>query len=279
MKRTRMLIAGGIVLGISAFAQAWWVDEYKSGIVWPTPPVVTPGDAGKAPSDAIVLFDGTNLDAFEGGDKWIIENGEATVAKGSITTKEKFGSCQLHVEFASPAEVKGKGQGRGNSGIYLMGRYEVQVLDSFENETYFDGQCASVYKQQPPMVNACRKPGEWQSLDIIFTAPVFNDDGSVKSPAYVTVLHNGIVVHNHFELIGGTSYVEAPHYTKHAEREPITLQFHGNPVKYRNMWLRENITPLVGTPPMTKSEEPKEEVKEEPKSDEKPEEKSDEKKE
>ena len=240
-------------------ASGMWIDEYKSGIIWPKPEIIeAPPD--KAPSDAIVLFNGENLDAWSGGDKWEIADGAATAKGGGLTTKEKFGSCQLHVEFATPAEVKGKGQGRGNSGIYLMGRYEVQVLDSYDNETYFDGQCASVYKQQPPMVNVSRKPGEWQSLDIIFTAPTFNDDKSVATPAYVTVLHNGVLVHNHFELMGGTSYVEAPKYSKHAPKEPLNIQFHGNPVRFRNIWLRENITPLVGKKP-----EPKHEPKEEPK--------------
>jgi hypothetical protein len=235
---------------------AMWIDEYKSGIIWPMPLAVT-AEPDKAPSDAVVLFSGENLDAFQGGDKWEIAEGVATAKGGGLTSKEKFGSCQVHVEFATPAEVKGKGQGRGNSGIYLMGRYEVQVLDSYENETYFDGQCASIYKQQPPMVNASRKPGEWQSLDIIFTAPQFNDDGSVSKPAYVTVLHNGVLVHNHFELRGGTSYVEAPKYSKHADKEPLQIQFHGNPVRFRNIWLRENVAPLVGKLPEKKEEEKK----------------------
>ena len=202
------------VMGLAFPATAIWVDEYKSGIVWPEPPVVEPGEGQAAPADAIVLFDGENLDAWEGGEKWQIAEGVATAAGGDITTKEKFGDCQLHLEFATPAEVKGEGQGRGNSGVYLMGRYEVQILDSFENETYFDGQCGAIYKQQPPTVNACRRPGEWQTLDIVFTAPRFDADGTLKSPGYVTVLHNGVVIHNHFELQGSTSYVEPPKYTR-----------------------------------------------------------------
>jgi hypothetical protein len=230
-------------------AVAMWVDEYKSGIVWPEPPVVDPGEAGKPPADAIVLFGGESLDAWDGGDKWQIAEGIATAAGGGITSKEKFGDCQVHLEFASPEEVKGKGQGRGNSGLYLMGRYEVQILDSFENETYFDGQCGSVYKQQPPTVNASRRPGEWQTLDIIFTAPRFNADGTLQTPGYVTALHNGLVIHNHFELQGSTSYVEAPKYTAHADREPLHIQFHGNPVRFRNIWIRENIKPLLGLKP------------------------------
>jgi hypothetical protein len=251
--KTKLLFVGLLSSCFTLAAGAMWVDEYKSGIIWPEPPVVT-AEPDKAPSDAVVLFDGTNLDAFNGGDKWEVAEGVATAKGGSLTSKQKFGDCQIHVEFATPAEVKGKGQGRGNSGIYLMGRYEVQVLDSYENETYFDGQAGSVYKQQPPMVNASRKPGEWQSMDIIFTAPKFKDDGSVASPAYVTVLHNGVLLHNHFELHGGTSYIEAPKYKKHAEKESLGIQFHGNPVRFRNIWIRENIQPLVGQPPQAKEE-------------------------
>jgi hypothetical protein len=244
---------------LAVTAMAWWADEYKSGIIWPEPPVIDPGSVGGPPSDAVVLFGGENLDAWEGGDKWEIADGIATAAKGGISTKEKFGDCQLHVEFATPAEVKGNGQGRGNSGIYLMGRYEVQVLDSFDNKTYFDGQCGAIYKQQPPMVNACRKPGEWQSLDILFTAPRFADDGSVLSPAYVTVLHNGVLLHNHLALLGGTSFTEPPKYTRHGEKERLNIQFHGNPVRFRNIWIRENVQPLVGQQPEPKTDDPKKE--------------------
>lgn len=239
-------VVGAIVASGSGAANK---DEYKSGVVWPQPPVVTPGTESTAPSDAIVLFDGDNLDAFHNGDKWKIENGYAEVQGASIRTKQPFGDCQLHVEFASPKEVKGNGQGRGNSGIYLMGKYEVQVLDSYENETYFDGQCGAVYKQQPPTVNASRKPGEWQTYDIIFQAPRFVADGSLKSPAYVTVIHNGIVIHNHFELKGGTFWDQPASYTKHAEKLPLSIQNHGNPVRYRNIWIRENIHPLAGKLP------------------------------
>jgi hypothetical protein len=246
---------------VASGAGVAFVQEYKSGIIWPEPPVVTPGENNTAPpSDAIVLFNGKDMSAFNGGDKWEIKDGVATIRGGGATTKQAFGDCQLHVEFATPEEVKGTGQGRGNSGIYLMGRYEVQVLDSYENATYFDGQCASIYKQQPPTVNACRKPGEWQSLDIIFTAPKFDKDGKLASPAYVTVLHNGIVVHNHYALQGSTSYTEAAKYSPHPDKLPIHIQDHGNPVKYRNLWIRENIQPLVGKQP-DKVEEKKEEGK------------------
>jgi len=213
--------------------------EYLSGKVWPEPKVIDPGSATKAPSDAIVLFDGKDMSAWEGGDKWKIADGIATARGGGVTTKQPFGSCQLHVEFATPDEVKGEGQGRGNSGVYLQGYYEVQILDSYENKTYFDGQCASIYKQSPPLVNACRKPGEWQSYDIVFTAPRFASDGKLESAAYVTVLQNGVLVQNNFKCEGGTSWDAAPVYTSHLAKLPLSLQFHGNPVRFRNIWIRE----------------------------------------
>jgi hypothetical protein len=222
--------------------------EYKSGIVWPEPLVIDPGPAGGPPSDAVVLFDGKDLSKWKGGEKWLVQDGYAVTRKGGITTKDSFGDCQLHVEFATPEKVSGSGQGRGNSGVYLMGKYEVQILDSYNNKTYFDGQCAAVYKQTPPMVNASRKPGEWQSFDIIFEAPRFADDGKVTRPGYVTVFHNGVVVQNHFELQGGTFYDRPAAYEKHADRLPLHLQDHGNPVKFRNIWIRE-LKPIVGKKP------------------------------
>lgn len=246
---TRAISIAALILFTAGTLIAMQVVEYKSGIIWPEPPVIDPGPAGGVPSDAIVLFDGKTLDGWENGEKWRIEDGVATSAGGTITSKQKFGDCQLHVEFATPAEVKGSGQGRGNSGIYLMSRYEVQILDSNDNTTYFDGQCGAIYKEQPPMVNACRKPGEWQSYDIVFNAPRFGEDGSLQTPGYVTVLHNGVLIHNHFELLGATSYTEPAKYVAHAEREPMQIQFHGNPVRFRNIWIRENIKPLMGLNP------------------------------
>jgi hypothetical protein len=223
--------------------------EYKSGIEWPEPKVVTPGKTdAEPPSDALVLFDGKDLSKWNGGEKWEVKDGVATARKGSIVTKDSFGDCQLHIEFATPEKVTGSSQGRGNSGVFLMNKYEVQILDSYENKTYFDGQCGSIYKQTPPMVNCCRKPGEWQSYDIIFTTPRFGEDGKVVKPGYVTVIQNGVVVQNHFELMGSTSYTEAPHYEKHGEKGPISLQDHGNPVRFRNIWIRE-IKPLEGKKP------------------------------
>lgn len=238
-----------LLLGAWAAAWATQVVEYKSGIIWPEPKLVQTAADGLPPSDAIVLFDGRDLSGWEGGENWIIADGVATAAKNGITTKKTYGDCQLHVEFATPEKVEGNGQGRGNSGIYLMGRYEVQVLDSYENPTYFDGQCGAIYKQQPPMVNASRKPGQWQTMDIIFTAPKFDDAGKLTRPGFVTVLHNGVLLHNHFELQGSTSYTEPAKYVAHADREPMHIQFHGNPVRFRNIWLREHTQPLVGTPP------------------------------
>ena len=237
-----VVIAGGVMI---ALAQK----EYKSGLVFPEPKVITPGKTdSEPPSDAIVLFDGKDLSKWKNGEKWAIVDGSAVVKDSDVTTKDSFGDYQLHIEFATPEKVEGTGQGRGNSGVFLANRYEVQVLDSFDNKTYFDGQCGSVYKQTPPMVNACRKPGEWQSYDIIFTAPRFDESAKemkLLKPGYVTVIHNGVVVQNHFELQGSTSWEKAPVYVKHPVKQPIRLQNHGNPVKYRNIWLRE-IKPLEG---------------------------------
>lgn len=225
-----------LVAGLLSYVVA---GEYKSGRIWPEPPVVTPGEGTGAPSDALVLFDGNDLSQWNGAEKWQIKDGVATVHGGSITSKQAFGSCQLHLEWAAPAEVKGEGQGRGNSGIFLMSNYEVQILDSYVNTTYFDGQAGSIYKQWPPLVNACRKPGEWQTYDIVFDAPRFNDQGKLVKPAYVTLLHNGIVVQNHSELLGGTSWFHAPEYQPHGDKLPLVIQDHGNPVRFRNIWIRE----------------------------------------
>ncbi|MFN9720846.1 MAG: DUF1080 domain-containing protein [Planctomycetota bacterium] len=220
--------------------------EWKSGMEWSEPPLVTPGDSNDAPpSDAIVLFDGSDLDSWENGEKWLIESGVAIPRETQITSRQKFGDMQLHLEWSSPTEIRGEGQGRGNSGCYLMGLYEVQILDSFENKTYFDGQAGSIYKQTPPLANAMRKPGEWNHYDIIFNAPKFRSNGDVVKPGYVTLIQNGVLLLNHFELEGPTSYTESPHYKPHPETGPITLQFHGDAVRFRNIWVRE-IKPPVG---------------------------------
>ena len=208
----------------------------------PQPTVVTPGTfssqelPGKPPSDAIVLFDGTNLDKWA-NQGWKLENGYMEANKGQQVSKDSFGDIQLHIEWTSPVPGKGEGQGRGNSGVFLMGRYEIQVLDCFENQTYPDGQTAAIYGSYPPLVNACRKPGEWQMYDIIWECPKFEGDKVVK-PAFVTVIHNGIVVHHRTELKGNTNHKQAASYTPHAATGPISMQDHGNPVKYRNIWVR-----------------------------------------
>ncbi|MGD2124167.1 MAG: DUF1080 domain-containing protein [Gemmatimonadota bacterium] len=214
--------------------------------VWePEPGLVTPGRQGTPPSDAIVLFDGTDLGMWTHEDgreaEWTVEDGVVTVAPGTgdIRTRQGFGDVQLHIEWRAPAEVVGEGQGRGNSGVFLMERYEVQVLDSYENRTYSNGQAGSIYKQHIPLVNASRPPGMWQSYDVVFIAPRFNPDGTLVSPAYMTVFHNGVLVQNHAELQGPTVYIGLPEYEAHGHREPILLQDHSNPVSFRNIWVRE----------------------------------------
>ncbi|MCA9057634.1 MAG: DUF1080 domain-containing protein, partial [Planctomycetaceae bacterium] len=192
-----------------------YAEEYLNGIKWETPPIITVSEHG-VPSDALVLFDGTDLSAWENGDKWKIEDGAMVVGKGDVRTKESFGDCQLHIEWSAPVPAKGNGQGRGNSGIFLMNTYELQVLDSFDNETYNDGQAGAIYKQTPPMVNAMRPPGEWNVYDIFWTAPRFNEDGSLASPAAITAVHNGVLIQNHFVLKGDTPFTRPPQYNKHA---------------------------------------------------------------
>jgi hypothetical protein len=218
--------------------QEWRVHDIDR----PRPTVVTPGDAGAPPSDAIVLFDGTDMSAWRQGEevsKWTVENGYMEVnGSGSMKTAESFGDVQLHVEWASPVEVVGNSQGRGNSGVFLMDKYEVQILDSYDNVSYADGQAAAMYGQYPPLVNACRGPGEWQSYDIFFTAPRF-EGGELASPARVTVVHNGVLVHNAREFLGGTSHRSVASYGEHAAEGPIAIQDHGNPVRFRNVWVRE----------------------------------------
>ena len=215
----------------------------------PQPPIVTPGqEPGQAPSDAVVLFDGKDLSKWHVGGKepgWKVEDGamvvppSGTKGGGTITSKDEFGDCQIHVEFATPDPPKGSDQGRGNSGVLIMGRYEVQVLDCFENQTYPDGQTSAIYGQYPPQVNASKKPGEWQTFDILFTAPRFAKDGAVESPAYVTALHNGVLTQNHVALLGPMVFRALAKYTPHGPKGPLAFQDHGNPVRYRNIWVRE----------------------------------------
>lgn len=251
-RQLALLLVAAVALAGTANVTLALLQEYKSGVVWPEPKVVAAGAVpGAAPEDAVVLFDGKDLSQWKNGENWEVKDGYAITRKSGISTKQAFGDCQLHVEFATPAKVKGNGQGRGNSGIHLMERYEVQVLDSVDNPTYVDGSCGAMYKQSPPMVNVCRKPGEWQTYDIVFEAPAFGDDGKVTKPAYITVLHNGVVIHNHFELKGSTNYDRPAAYVKHAARMPISLQFHGDETMFRNIWVRE-FKALVGTPPAAK---------------------------
>lgn len=224
------------LLGAIAPASA---QEYLNGIEWKEPKTVTPGEAGAPPSDAVVLFDGKDLSAWDGAQNWKVENGVMISGKGDARTKASFGDCQLHLEWSAPTPATGSGQGRGNSGVFLMNTYEIQVLDSFDNKTYFDGQAGAIYKQTPPQVNATRPPGQWNVYDIVWTAPRFAEDGSLKSPASITALHNGVLILNHFQLKGDTPFNRPPQYKAHADRLPIRLQDHGNPVRFRNIWVRE----------------------------------------
>jgi len=217
----------------------------------PQPPIVDPGAPstqerpGTPPSDAIVLFDGTDLSAWRSGRGgsagWKVEDGAMVIepGSGSISTVGQFGDCQLHIEFATPQDVRGRGQGRGNSGVMFFERYEIQILDSDENKTYPDGQAAAIYGQFPPLVNASRPPGQWQSFDILFRAPVFDEEGELVKPAVVTMFHNGVLVHDHVELIGAVAFRAVGEYSPHGPKGSILLQDHGNPVRFRNIWVRE----------------------------------------
>lgn len=209
--------------------------------------VITPGQTPvEAPSDAIVLFDGTNLNEWTNGKgegaEWIVADGCVTVKKGTgtIQTKRVFNDFQLHIEWRTPAEVVGESQGRGNSGIFMQGIYELQVLDNYNNRTYRNGQAGSIYKQHPPLVNVCKAPGVWQTYDVIYIAPRFNEDGTYFTPPTITVLQNGVLVQNNVKMRGPTEYIGIPEYTvkKHGAG-PIVLQDHGNPVSFRNIWIRE----------------------------------------
>lgn len=245
MKKVIFTITAAILILQSMTMQAQRRDHEVTDVWEPVPPVVTPGTGTAPPSDAIILFDGITLDNWVDRDgnpaPWTLENGAMTVVPGTgdIRTKQGFGDVQLHVEWRTPDVIKGEGQGRGNSGVFLMGRYEVQVLDSYENATYPNGQAASVYKQHIPLVNACRAPGEWQTYDIIFMAPRFNEDGRIAIPARVTVIHNGVLVQNNVEIWGTTQFIGLPQYSAHSMQEPIRLQDHGDLVSFRNIWVRE----------------------------------------
>ncbi|MGH7612784.1 MAG: 3-keto-disaccharide hydrolase [Gemmatimonadales bacterium] len=216
----------------------------------PQPHAVTPAPTDQPaapPADAIVLFGGTDLSKWEGDSgqaaPWKVENGyvEIVAGSGAIRTKRGFGDCQLHVEWRAPSPPLSEGQDRGNSGVYLMSTYEVQVLDSYDNRTYPDGQAAALYGQYPPLVNASRPPGQWQSYDIVFRRPRFDPQGKLLQPARVTVFHNGVLVQDNVMLSGPTAHQRRPPYVAHPDKLPIQLQDHGSPVRYRNIWIRELI--------------------------------------
>lgn len=256
MKFTLMIFALLVTTSL-CFAQDENLPKPELTEVWePVPPVVSPAPKpGAPPSDAIVLFDGKNLDEWvspktpNGPAQWTVKGGEVTVKKGTgpIRTKKSFTDFQFHLEYKIPSNISGSGQSRGNSGIFFAATgdgdsgYEVQVLDGYNNKTYVNGMVGSIYKQHIPLANASRKPGEWQTYDVVWTAPRFNDDGSLKSPARITVLHNGVLVQNNVEVKGETTYRGEPKYKKHGPG-PIMLQDHGDPsepISYRNIWLRE----------------------------------------
>jgi hypothetical protein len=250
---TRTRIVGALLLflqhGSVAQPDPNWLGHDRAR---PLPPVVDPGTSsiqeqpGKPPSDAIVLFDGRDLAQWVAMDgnptKWIVNSGamECVPGSGYVRSLQCFGDCQLHVEWAAPTPAKGEGQGRGNSGVFFgLDRYEIQVLDSYENKTYADGSASSIYNQYPPLANASRPPGQWQSYEIVWTAPRFDAGDKLLSPARVTVFHNGVLVQNNVELVGPTTWLTRPPYTAHPEKLPISLQDHGNPVRFRNLWVRE----------------------------------------
>ena len=249
---------GCVLLAISHFAfevqsaqtdrpERWKIHDLDR----PQPSTVDPGTSNnehqpaRPPSDAVVLFDGKDLSKWRGGDggpaKWKVANGYMEVVKGAgnISTRQGFGDCQLHVEWRAPVPAKGESQERGNSGVFLMELYELQVLDSYKNKTYPDGQAAALYGQYPPLVNASRPPGQWQTYDIIFHRPRFDASGKLVQPARMTALHNGVLVQDNAELTGPTAHHERPPYKSHADKLPLSLQDHGDPVRYRNIWVRE----------------------------------------
>lgn len=212
----------------------------------PRPPIISGAkQPGQPPSDALILFNGKDLSVWQSEDggpaKWQVKNGyvEIVPGTGSLVTSQAFGDCQFHVEWLVPSSIMGVGQGGGNSGIYFMRKYEVQVLQSYKNDTYPDGQAAAIYGQNPPLVNASRPPDQWQSYDIIFRRPRFDESGKLLEPAIATVFHNGVLVQDHFEMLGPTAWQENPPYEAHADRLPLHLQDHGDPLRFRNIWLRE----------------------------------------
>nr|WP_132145732.1 DUF1080 domain-containing protein [Luteibacter rhizovicinus] len=255
LKRRSAIVLALFVLAATGQSSAWAQTDPKATEQWePVPRIVAPGSRESTPpSDAVVLFDGRDLAQWESSKdhspaRWKVHDGVVTVDKaaGNIQTRQRFRNYQLHLEWQVPKDITGEGQARGNSGVFLASTgpadegYEIQILDSWKNKTYVNGQAASVYKQTPPLVNAIRPPGDWQTYDVIWTAPVFAADGILKSPAYVTLFHNGVLVQNHTQLAGETTYIGKPKYAPYAEAS-IKLQAHGDPsqpISFRNIWVR-----------------------------------------
>lgn len=242
----RVSVLGVLVLSLGCNGLAngkWEIHDVNR----PQPPIVTPGEYSvEPPSDAIILFDGSDFSNWQPreGDQvqWKLEEGqymEVVDGTGDIITRDSFGDCQLYIEWAVPEKIEGHGQGRGNSGVFFMDRYEIQILDSYENETYPDGQAGSIYGQNPPLVNASRKPGQWQSFNIIWRGPVFDDNGQLVKPARITAFHNGVLIQDNFELTGPTRHKRRLPYQAHPDRLPIRLQEHEDSVRFRNVWIRE----------------------------------------
>jgi hypothetical protein len=240
---TPLLVMLWVPMGTGSGNPADWPQHDRNR---PAPKAVDPGNATTAPSDAVVLFDGKDLSRWKsqkdgGPARWKVENGYFEVAKGTggIETAQAFGDCQLHIEWAAPSPAVGEDQDRGNSGVFFHGQYEVQVLDSYQAATYPDGQAGALYGQYPPLVNASRPPGQWQTYDIVFHGPRFDAEGKLLRPARVTVLHNGVLVQDAAELIGPTANKARPPYKAHPPQGPISLQDHSHPVRFRNIWVRE----------------------------------------
>ena len=252
MKTPHLASLALALVSIPAFAAGVGYDDTPQipGQKWkvhdkarPNPPVVTPAESfshgAGAPADAVVLFYGTDLSKWKGG-KWKVENGYMEVVKGqgTVETRDKFGDFQLHIEWAAPNPPRGESQGRGNSGVFLHGMYEIQVLDVYQNKTYADGQAGGLYGQWAPLANARKKPGEWNTYDILFEGPRFDDAGKVTRKASVTVIHNGVVLHHKKEFNSPTGHRNVPEYRKYDGTGPISLQDHGDPVRFRNIWIR-----------------------------------------
>ena len=243
INKIRFILLTIVFIGFNIYSQE--INPEDTEVWTPVPAIIEVKNIWQPPSDAIVLFDGSNLNEWQHNDssdaKWFIEDNSMLVnpGTGNIFTKKEFKDVQLHIEWKTPTIITGDGQNRGNSGIFFQKRYELQILDSYENSTYANGQAASIYKQYSPMVNASKAPGEWQTYDVIFIAPKFDKSGKIISKAEMTVFHNGVLVHNRSIIQGTTVYRGKPSYISHSERQPIMIQDHSNPIAFRNIWVRE----------------------------------------